>query len=170
MFIKQEGGFVEKNLLIVHYNPRDLEQRASWAAELGFAATTVHNCDEALNAVANTDFLLALIDPLLPGMSGFSLAEKIAASSPGTTVLLASALYKRMQFVAHSGAANIRMVHLDKPLDETSFKTLITRQEAPVENKEKTIRPPEKQKPEASNRIDLGELLKLDPELNKLWN
>lgn len=170
MFIKQGGVVVEKTLLIVHYNPRDLEQRACWATELGFAATTVHNCDEALNAVANTDFLLALIDPLLPGMSGFSLAEKIAASAPGTTVLLASALYKRMQFVAHSSAANIRMVHLDKPLDETSFKTLISRAHVADADGEQNTEHLEKPDPSASRSMDLRELLELDPELDKLLN
>jgi len=116
---------VSKNILIVHYNPRDLEQRAAWAAELGLHALTAKNCDEALETIGKNEFLLAFIDPLLPGMSGFSLAEKIAASAPKTTVLLASALYKRMQFVARPGANNIRMVHLDKPLDEKSFKTLV---------------------------------------------
>lgn len=170
MFIKQEGGFVEKTLLIVHYNPRDLEQRACWATELGFAATTVHNCDEALHAVASKNYTLALIDPLLPGMSGFSLAEKIAASAPGTTVLLASALYKRMQFVAHSGLPNIRMVHLDKPLDETSFKTLISRVHAADADGEQNAEHPEKPEPSESRSMDLRELLELDPELDKLLN
>jgi len=161
---------VEKKLLIVHYNPRDLEQRATWAAELGFDATTVHNCDEALNAVANTNFLLALIDPLLPGMSGFSLAEKIASSSPRTTILLASALYKRMQFAAHSGLPNIRMVHLDKPLDKNSFKTLISRAHVADADDEQNAEHLEKPDSSASRSIDLRELLELDPELGKLLN
>ena len=161
---------MEKTLLIVHYNPRDLEQRACWATELGFAATTVHSCDEALNAVASTDFLLALIDPLLPGMSGFSLAEKIASSSPRTTILLASALYKRMQFVAHSGSPNIRMVHLDKPLDETSFKTLISRAHAAGADDEQNAEHLEKPDPSASRSMNLRKLLELDPELDKLLN
>jgi len=161
---------LDKNVLIVHYNPRDLEQRAAWAAELGLVPTTAHNCDEALNAVADTDFRLALIEPLLPGMSGFSLAEKIAASSPRTTVLVASALYKRMQFVAHPGSTNIRVVHLDKPLDETSFKALMGREHiTEVDNKQK-IEHSKRQNSGTSHPFDLKELLELDPELDKLLN
>jgi len=161
---------VARALLIVHYNPRDLEQRAGWAEELGFAPTTVHNCDEALNAVASKDFVLALIDPLLPGMSGFSLAEKIAASSPRTKVLLVSALYKRMQFVAHSGSPNIRMVHLDKPLDENSFKTLISRAHVADADDERSTEHLEKPDSSPSRSMDMRELLELDPELGKLLN
>ncbi len=159
-----------KNVLIVHYNPRDLKQRATWAAELGLDPTTAHNCDEALNAVADTYFCLALIDPLLPGTSGFSLAEKIASSSPRTTVLVASALYKRMQFAGHPGSANIRMVHLDKPLDETSFKALMGKEHiTDVDNKQK-IEGSTEQNAGTSHPFDLKELLELDPELDKLLN
>ena len=158
---------MDKNILIVHYNPRDLEQRASWAAELGLAATTARCCDEALEAVANADFRLALIDPLLPGISGFSLAEKIAAQAPKTTVLLASALYKRMQFVAHPGASNIRMVHLGKPLDENSFKALMAKEHIDEENKRATQQA-KKAEAAPSQSFNLRELLELDPELDNL--
>ncbi len=161
---------MDKNVLIVHYNPRDLEQRSAWAAELGLTARTAHNCDEALSAISETEFRIALIDPLLPGISGFSLAEKIAASSPRTTVLLASALYKRMQFVAHPGASNIRMVHLDKPLDENSFKALMAREHVADENTGQKAEHAKGQKPESSQPFDLRDLLELDPELDQLLN
>lgn len=161
---------MSKNVLIVHYNPRDLEQRSAWAEEMGLTATVAHNCDEALNAIACTEFLLALIDPLLPGMSGFSLAEKIASSAPRTIVLLASALYKRMQFVAHPGAANIRMVHLDKPLDETSFKTLMAREHVTDPDDEQKTGHPEEPKSEDPPVFNVKKMLELDPELDKLIN
>ncbi len=114
------------NILIVHYNPDDLEQRAKWATELGFTATTAKNSDEALNVIEKNTFRFALVDPLLPGISGFSLAEKIASSAPETTVFLASALYKRMQFVAHPGRHNIRMIHLNAPMNKNNFNALLS--------------------------------------------
>ncbi len=156
-----------KNILIVHYNPRELKQRADWAAELGLNASTAKNCDEALETISKNEFQLVLIDPLLPGMSGFSLAEKIAASAPKTTVLLASALYKRMQFVTHPGKGNIRMVHLDKPLDEITFKTLITKGYITDINKKK-IKTQKKPDSPGPRTFDPRKLLDLESELDNL--
>ena len=158
---------MKNTILIVHYNPRDCSRMADWAEGMGLEGVTARNCEEAIQKLdAVTHVSVILIDPLLPGTSGFAVAEELAVRRPDTPIIIASCLYRKLQMERAGSAENIHMVHLDHPMDEPTFQSLVgpAARQLPKTPKPEPDQPKTGQKPDI---ISLRDLLAVDPELSE---
>ncbi len=80
-------------VLIVESNRVAGELFARQLSRRGFAAESIHSCQEALNrlrqgAADQTPFALAIIDTRMPELAGFALAERLRAQLPDTKIIM----------------------------------------------------------------------------------
>ncbi len=59
----------------------------------GFVVTVALNAEAALAVIADTDFDVAIVDLMLPGVNGIELARQLRRRRPETRVLLSSAYH-----------------------------------------------------------------------------
>lgn len=79
-------------LLMVEDDPA-LRQMLTWELEeLGYQVTAVSCCAQAREQLESSGFDLALLDYCLPDGNGLELLDNIRDKSPGTQVVLCSAL------------------------------------------------------------------------------
>jgi PAS domain S-box-containing protein len=124
-------------------NRRILEETlAGW----GIRPTAVPGADEALAALhratdAGTPFRLALLDAMMPGMDGITLAERIKATSDlaGCTLLLLSSAGQHTD-LARARAAGISRC-LSKPVRQAELLNAILRAVHRQEAEERTAAP-----------------------------
>jgi two-component system, cell cycle sensor histidine kinase and response regulator CckA len=81
------AGGPGRTILIVDDEPAMLEVASRILRKDGYATLEAGTCEEALALAASADFELLLTDSVMPGMSGPTLAERIAELRPGLRVL-----------------------------------------------------------------------------------
>lgn len=164
---------MKNTILIVHYNPRDCSKMVQWAESMDLEGQMAHNREDALQKVEESATLaLILIDPLLPGASGFAVAEELAARRPDTPIIIASCLYRKLQMERAGSADNIHMVHLDHPLDEPTFQSLVGPAARRLFKKKAVPVPEEPARSKQSDNADsisLRDILGRDPELSEFF-
>jgi two-component system, cell cycle sensor histidine kinase and response regulator CckA len=74
-------------ILIVDDEPAMLEVASRILRKNGYATLEAGTCQEALALASSADFQLLLTDSVMPGMSGPTLADRIAGVRPGLPVL-----------------------------------------------------------------------------------
>ena len=74
-------------ILIVDDEPAMLEVASRILRKDGYATLEAGTCEEALALASSADFQLLLTDSVMPGMSGPTLADRIAELRPGLPVL-----------------------------------------------------------------------------------
>lgn len=79
-------------LLIVDDETPIRELLATVAARAGFAVDTARDGVEALEMLARKDYQIAIVDLMMPRLSGYELVQKISTLQPRPTVLVATAL------------------------------------------------------------------------------
>ena len=79
----RQGG----TILIVDDEPAMLEVASRILRKNGYATLEAATCEEALALASSADFQLLLTDSVMPGMSGPTLADRIAELRPGLPVL-----------------------------------------------------------------------------------
>ncbi len=83
------------NILVVDDDRLIRELVARWLSRDGYSFTRAANGEEALKLLENHRFDLAIIDIMMPGMSGVDLLAIMATRWPDTAVLMASAIDDR---------------------------------------------------------------------------
>ena len=80
------------SLLIIDDEPpiRTLLKRV--AERAGFAVDTARDGVEALEMLARKDYAIAIVDLMMPRLSGYELVQKISTLKPRPTVIVATAL------------------------------------------------------------------------------
>jgi diguanylate cyclase (GGDEF)-like protein len=81
---------VRGHILTVDGDEGSLNETAALVHQLGFEVDLASGAEDLLARLRRRAPDIVLIDVLMPGMSGFTLADRIAAGHPGVPVLLAS--------------------------------------------------------------------------------
>jgi two-component system cell cycle sensor histidine kinase/response regulator CckA len=81
------GGERETTILVVDDEPAVLAVTARILRKYGYATLEAGTHEKALSLATSQDFQLLLTDSVMPGMSGVTLAERIAEFKPGVPVL-----------------------------------------------------------------------------------
>jgi len=83
---------VKTSLLIIDDEPpiRTLLKRV--AERAGFDADTARDGIEALEMMQRKDYVIAIVDLMMPRLSGYELVQKISTLKPRPTVIVATAL------------------------------------------------------------------------------
>ena len=82
-------------ILIVDDTPITARWVGYVAQHLGFNAVLASNAEEALNCLADGQFVTVISDIEMPGMSGFELLQNIRLRYPDMPVILMSAFWDR---------------------------------------------------------------------------
>jgi len=93
-------------VLVVDDDPNHLRLLASGLRLEGFDVASAAGADEALVHLGNGEFDLAILDVMMPGVSGLDLARRMSREFPGVRTVLMSAyhLSERQVRLAACGA------------------------------------------------------------------
>lgn len=79
-------------ILIVDDEKSIRELLAKIAEREGFEVDTARDGEQALEMLARKDYLIAVVDLMMPRVSGYELVQKISTLKPRPTVIVATAL------------------------------------------------------------------------------
>lgn len=104
-------------VLVVDDEPAIANTLSLILQQAGFAATAVHNGNDALEIARLTPPDLLLSDVLMPGISGIDLAMAFVELVPDCRILLLSGQAEALDLLTQSGIAQGRFKILAKPID-----------------------------------------------------
>ncbi|NOY23012.1 MAG: TonB family protein [Acidobacteria bacterium] len=141
-----------KKVLIVNYEPKRLSRLNELIVDLGYESMTAKNGIEALDIVEEFVPDLAIIDPMLPKLSGFEVAQKLTSEHPGLPIIMVTSVYKGNRYRTEAISKYGVKEYLEEPFEDETLQTLVKKY---MELSE----PPAKPKKKASARRRLEEIL-----------
>jgi len=112
-------------ILVVDDEAIVLESLADWFKQDGYSVGKAHNGKEALRAIAEEDYDIALLDIKMPGMDGIELQSKLAAQKPDLTVIIMTA-YASVDSAVKALKAGA-YDYITKPFDPEELSILVRR-------------------------------------------
>ncbi len=141
-----------KKVLIVNYEPKRLSRLNELIVDLGYESMTAKNGVEALDVVEKFVPDLAIIDPMLPKLSGFEVAQKLTSEHPGLPIIMVTSVYKGNRYRTEAISKYGVKEYLEEPFEDETLQTLVKKY---MELSE----PSKKPKKKASARRRLEEIL-----------
>jgi len=120
---KATGGEKMKPILIVEDEVVVRESLRDWLTDSGYQVETAKEGEEALKAIAQQDFSIALLDLKLPGKDGIEVLREAREKSPALKGIIITA-YPSLESAVEAvkvGAVD----YLPKPLDLNQLEKLI---------------------------------------------
>ncbi len=114
-----------KKVLIVNYEPKRLARLNELIVDLGYEAITAKDGIEALDAVDNNIPDLAIIDPMLPKLSGFEVAQKLTAEHPRLPIIMVTSVYKGNRYRTEAMSKYGVKEYLEEPFEDETLQTLV---------------------------------------------
>lgn len=115
----------EHNVLVVDDEPGMREFLEIMLGKEGYKVRTVSNGNDALQAIQNETFDLAIVDIQMPGLSGIDVLKKTKEISPNTTVIMITA------FASHETAIEAMKLgaydYITKPFKIDEIKLVINK-------------------------------------------
>jgi DNA-binding NtrC family response regulator len=129
---------VPVRLLAIDDEPQNLELIRETLDQQGLQILTEDNPDAGFATFLRTRPKIALVDLVMPGISGMDLLERMLAVDPGLDVILITAHYSAESAVEaiQKGACD----YLTKPLDVATLQVRIASLLADAEQRRKTLR------------------------------
>jgi len=112
-------------ILVVDDEAIVLESLAEWFKQDGYTVGMARNGKEALRAIAETDYDIALLDIKMPGMDGLELQSKIGAQKPDLTIIIMTA-YASVDSAVQALKAGA-YDYISKPFDPEELSLLVRR-------------------------------------------
>ena len=107
-----------KRILIVEDEAILLRATAAALRASGFSVETACGGEEALALIAERSFDVALVDLMMPRMSGLELIRAFQARAPGLRVVLTSSFPMTCGQIARLGLGHVRFVPKPMPLSD----------------------------------------------------
>jgi len=157
---KATGGEKMKPILIVEDEAVMRESLRDWLTDSGYQVETAKEGEEALKAIAQQDFSIALLDMKLPGKDGIEVLRKAREKSPELKGIIITA-YPSLES-AVVGAVD----YLPKPLDLNQLEKLISDILGPVQVEIRPEAIPEKAvaEPTIVEEAKVEEIIAIAPE------
>ncbi len=89
---------MDKNVLIVNYEPKSLSKLQKLIADAGLEVTSAKDGVEALESVEKRLPDLLIIDPMLPKLSGFEVSKKVSEQHPEIPIIIITSVYKGIKY------------------------------------------------------------------------
>ncbi len=112
-------------ILVVDDEAIVVESLADWFKQDGYEVGTARSGKEALRAIAEHDYDIALLDIKMPGMDGLELQAKIAAQKPDLTMIIMTA-YASVDSAVNALKAGA-YDYVTKPFDPEDLSILVRR-------------------------------------------
>ena len=114
-----------KKVMIANYDPNVLMQQKKAFEGMDVELKTVKNGDSALAEFADFQPDMVLLDPMLPKVSGFDVAQKIRALMPDLPIVMLTSVYRglvyRTQALDKYGATE----YLEEPVSVEELRATI---------------------------------------------
>ncbi len=114
-----------KKVLIVNYEPNRLSRLNELIVDLGYETATAKNGMEALEVVEDFVPDLAIIDPMLPKLSGFEVAQKLTADHPNLPVIMVTSVYKGNRYRTEAVSKYGVKEYLEEPFEDETLQALV---------------------------------------------
>ncbi|PJB83943.1 MAG: hypothetical protein CO090_00390 [Acidobacteria bacterium CG_4_9_14_3_um_filter_49_7] len=114
-----------KKVLIVNYEPNRLSRLNELIVDLGYESMTAKNGMEALEMVEEFVPDLAIIDPMLPKLSGFEVAQKLTSEHPGLPIIMVTSVYKGNRYRTEAVTKYGVREYLEEPFEDETLQTLV---------------------------------------------
>jgi TonB family protein len=114
-----------KKVLIVNYEPNRLSRLNELIVDLGYESMTAKNGMEALEMVEDFVPDLAIIDPMLPKLSGFEVAQKLTSEHPGLPIIMVTSVYKGNRYRTEAVTKYGVKEYLEEPFEDETLQTLV---------------------------------------------
>lgn len=114
-----------KKILIVNYEPKSLSRLSDLVEALGFEAITAKNGLEALEAVKKSVPDLAIIDPMLPKLSGFDVAQKLTANYHNLPIIMVTSVYKGNRYRTEAITKYGVKEYIEEPFEDAVIQSMI---------------------------------------------
>ncbi|NOZ13321.1 MAG: TonB family protein [Acidobacteria bacterium] len=114
-----------KKVLIVNYEPKRLARLNELIVDLGYDAITAKDGIEALEVVEENVPDLAIIDPMLPKLSGFEVAQKLTAGHPRLPIIMVTSVYKGNRYRTEAMSKYGVKEYLEEPFEDETLQTLV---------------------------------------------
>jgi len=116
---------LKKRVMIANYDPNVLKQQEKAFEGLDVELKTVQNGDMALTELNQFQPDMVLLDPMLPKVSGFDVAQKIRSTMPDLPIIMLTAVYRgivyRTQALSKYGATE----YLEEPISIDELRATI---------------------------------------------
>jgi len=112
-------------ILVVDDEAIVLESLAEWFKQDGYSVGTARNGKEALHAVADDDYDIALLDIKMPGMDGLELQSRLVEQKPDLTIIIMTA-YASVDSAVRALKAGA-YDYITKPFDPEELSLLVRR-------------------------------------------
>ena len=114
-----------KKVMIANYDPNVLKEQKKAFEGMDVELKTVRNGSSALEAFGNFKPDMVLLDPMLPKVSGFDVAQKIRTLNPDLPIIMLTAVYRglvyRSQALNKYGATE----YLEEPIPVEELRHII---------------------------------------------
>lgn len=112
-----------KTILVVDDNPMTARWVAFLVQRMGFSAVPAFDAEQALNALAEGQFVTVISDVEMPGMNGFELLQNVRLYYPGVPMILMTAFCdaERLEAARAGGAWAL----LEKPVTTDHLDALL---------------------------------------------
>ncbi|MCK5878470.1 MAG: TonB family protein [Holophagae bacterium] len=114
-----------KKVLIVNYEPKRLFRLNELIVDLGYESVTAKNGMEALEAAESFVPDLAIIDPMLPKLSGFEVAQKLVSEHPDLPIIMVTSVYKGNRYRTEAISKYGVKEYLEEPFEDETLQTLV---------------------------------------------
>lgn len=108
----------QAKILIAEHEDKSRESLQNLLKSVGFEVITAKNGKQALDAVGDSSPQVAIIDPLLSGVDGFSVSRQISQSHPGTRIIISSSSHRGDRYRRDALSKYGASVFLEKPYAE----------------------------------------------------
>lgn len=116
-----------KQVLIVNYEPKSLSKLNNLIVEMGHEVETARNGKEALECVSKSVPDLIIMDPMLPKLSGFEVAQRLNAEHPEIPVIMVTSVYKGNRYRTEAMTKYGVKEYLEEPFDDEVLKSHVSR-------------------------------------------
>ncbi len=116
---------MKRKVMIANYDPNVLRQQEKAFEGLNVEIRTVQNGDAALVKIAEFQPDMLLLDPMLPKVSGFDVAQKVRGQMPDLPIIMITAVYRglvyRTQAIDKYGATE----YLEEPVSAETLRAVV---------------------------------------------
>jgi DNA-binding response OmpR family regulator len=124
--VKLEENKMKKNILLVEYNPDDVDTIKEILRQKIFDITVAGDEKTAKTLLKKQEFHLVITEVLLPKSHGFTLCQYISKNYPGTKIIIISEKLKEVDY-KHEALEHGACEFLEKPLDAIELREKVTK-------------------------------------------
>lgn len=106
------------NVLLADHKEDSLAHLKNVLENQGYQVTATRDGNEALAFVQKTTFQIAIIDPMITGIDGFSLSQQFRRKFPKMGIIISTGIYKGDRYQCDARARYGASAYLEKPYDD----------------------------------------------------